>query len=235
MLLPHEFLKHLPDRSNQELFDLLSHEEEYLPEALQAAKAELQKRNVPAEQVSQIESQAKARLEQEIKETKELEQRKLLDEKATQEKIMIYALTSCAAVALAALSSVACGYFANDAEKGIGTGFSPGELKYIPWIVFSISWLSCLKLFTSVVNGWNRPESIVNRPMGSLTLAVFSLVVCFVPFIGLPMAICAVRNSANSDGRGKKCAWVSVVINAAILVLGITIAVISLALHRNRI
>lgn len=40
------------------------------------------------------------------------------------------------AVALAALSYVACGYFANDAAKSITTGFSQGELNIIPGIVF---------------------------------------------------------------------------------------------------
>jgi hypothetical protein len=45
-----------------------------------------------------------------------------------------------AAGALAALSSVVCGYFAD-----IRTGFSQGELKIIPWIVFIITLVSISK------------------------------------------------------------------------------------------
>lgn len=49
------------------------------------------------------------------------------------------------ATALAALSYVVCGYFVNDPAKGISTGFSPGELKVIPWIVFIIVFLAISK------------------------------------------------------------------------------------------
>ena len=43
------------------------------------------------------------------------------------------------ATALAALSYVVCGHFAND-SRGIGVGFSLGELRVIPWIVFIITY-----------------------------------------------------------------------------------------------
>jgi len=53
---------------------------------------------------------------------------------------MRYIIAIVAAGALAALSSVVCGYFAN-----ISTGFSQGELKVIPWIVFIITLVSICK------------------------------------------------------------------------------------------
>ena len=64
------------------------------------------------------------------------------------------------------------------------------------------------------------------------SLAIFSLVLFLLPYVGLPMAICAVRKIAHSDGRlyGKKFAWVSVVVNAlllALMIFGITMAIIS--------
>ena len=52
---------------------------------------------------------------------------------------MKYVVAVVAATALAALSYVVCGHFANDAAKGIGTGFSAGELRIIPWIVFVLA------------------------------------------------------------------------------------------------
>ena len=58
---------------------------------------------------------------------------------------MRYFIALTAAAALAALSSVVCGYFDNDAAKGISTGFSQGELRIIPWIVFTITLVSISK------------------------------------------------------------------------------------------
>lgn len=58
---------------------------------------------------------------------------------------MRYVIAIVVATALAALSSVVCGYFANDPTKGISTGFSQGELKVIPWIVFIITLVSLSK------------------------------------------------------------------------------------------
>jgi hypothetical protein len=58
---------------------------------------------------------------------------------------MRYIIAIVSATALAALSSVVCGYFVNDPAKGISTGFSQGELKVIPWIVFIITLVSLSK------------------------------------------------------------------------------------------
>jgi len=58
---------------------------------------------------------------------------------------MRYVIALTVATALAALSSVVCSYFANNAAKGIGTGFLQGELKIIPWIVFIITLVSISK------------------------------------------------------------------------------------------
>lgn len=58
---------------------------------------------------------------------------------------MKYIVALISATALAALSSVVCSYFANDPTKGITTGFSQGELKIIPWIVFIITLVALSK------------------------------------------------------------------------------------------
>lgn len=49
------------------------------------------------------------------------------------------------AAAIAAFSSVAVGYFANDPAKGITTGFSQGELQIIPFVVFILVFFSMRK------------------------------------------------------------------------------------------
>lgn len=62
------------------------------------------------------------------------------------------------------------------------------------------------------------------------SLAVWSLILCLFPYVGLPMAICAVRTISKSEGRlyGKKLAWASVMVNGlvlAIMIFGITMGV----------
>jgi hypothetical protein len=58
---------------------------------------------------------------------------------------MRYGIALILSTALAALSSVICGYFANDPSRGLTTGFSQGELKIIPWLVFIFSFVSLSK------------------------------------------------------------------------------------------
>jgi hypothetical protein len=56
MPLPQEFWDQLPEKSDKDLYDILAHGQDYLPEALAAVKEELQKRNLPAEKVLQIQA-----------------------------------------------------------------------------------------------------------------------------------------------------------------------------------
>jgi hypothetical protein len=56
MQLPSAFLAELPQRTNEELYDMLAHADDYLPEALEAARAELGKRNLSPERVANLES-----------------------------------------------------------------------------------------------------------------------------------------------------------------------------------
>ena len=56
MALPEEFWAQLPLKTDSELYDMLAHEGDYLPEALAAAKDELGKRNLAPETVAQLEA-----------------------------------------------------------------------------------------------------------------------------------------------------------------------------------
>jgi hypothetical protein len=56
MSLPNDFWERLPLKTDAELYDMLAHQEGYLPEALAAAKDELSKRKLPPERVSQFEA-----------------------------------------------------------------------------------------------------------------------------------------------------------------------------------
>jgi len=74
------------------------------------------------------------------------------------------------------------------------------------------------------------PRGETTRQLSSV--AVFSLVLCLLPYIGLPMAIASARKISKSDGRlyGKTLAWVSVVVNSLLLaamVFGIIMGVLS--------
>ncbi len=60
--LPRDFWEQLQSRSDQDLYEMLANEADYLPEAIAAAREELRKRNLTLEQVTQL--QAVAQLEQ---------------------------------------------------------------------------------------------------------------------------------------------------------------------------
>ncbi len=60
--LPTGFLEELPTETDAELYDILAHQEDYLPAALAAAKAELRKRNLTPERVAQLETSIRSRL-----------------------------------------------------------------------------------------------------------------------------------------------------------------------------
>jgi len=53
------------------------------------------------------------------------------------------------------------------------------------------------------------------------SLAVFSLLLCFFPYFGFPMALLSLRRIAKSESRlyGRTLAWISLVINGVFLVL----------------
>ena len=56
MTLPNDFWEQLPLKTDAELYDMLAHPEDYLPDALAAAKEELGKRNLTVDRVSQLEA-----------------------------------------------------------------------------------------------------------------------------------------------------------------------------------
>jgi hypothetical protein len=58
MSLPKEFWEQLPEKTDGELYDMLAHQADYLPEALDATRDELRKRNLSPERVAQLETTA---------------------------------------------------------------------------------------------------------------------------------------------------------------------------------
>ena len=58
MSLPEDFWEQLPRKTDAELYDMLVHQDDYLPEALAAAKEELQKRNLKPERAIELEAVA---------------------------------------------------------------------------------------------------------------------------------------------------------------------------------
>lgn len=58
---PTEFFQRLPEMSDRQLAEMLTKPEDYLPEALEAARAELRKRSVPVEQIATFDAQGEAR------------------------------------------------------------------------------------------------------------------------------------------------------------------------------
>jgi hypothetical protein len=61
MSLPKDFGEQLPRKTDQELYDLLAHPDDYLPEALEAARGELSQRNLPPERAGQLAAAAQSK------------------------------------------------------------------------------------------------------------------------------------------------------------------------------
>lgn len=69
------------------------------------------------------------------------------------------------------------------------------------------------------------------RPPPQLSsMAVYSLVLCLLPYIGLPLAISSLRRIAKSDGRlyGRRLAWASVIINVLCLLFWLGVVTLTL-------
>ena len=56
MPLPQEFWKELPERTDEQLYDMLANSGDYVSEALEAVREELRKRNLPPERAAQLEA-----------------------------------------------------------------------------------------------------------------------------------------------------------------------------------
>jgi hypothetical protein len=62
MKLPSGFWEQLPGKSAEELYDMLLHEADYLPEALVATRDELARRNLPPPRAAQLQQAAQSNL-----------------------------------------------------------------------------------------------------------------------------------------------------------------------------
>lgn len=60
MSLPQDFWEQLPERTDEELYGMLAHPDDYRPEALEAAKEELRKRNLAPVRTAQLEAVAQS-------------------------------------------------------------------------------------------------------------------------------------------------------------------------------
>ena len=115
-------------------------------------------------------------------------------------------------------------------------GYSGGTLVGISLVILFIPFFSLLTIAVvdrkvyDTIKETQAPPGEIKRQLSSL--AVFSLVLCLLPCVGLPMAIASVRKISKSEGRlyGKTLAWVSVVINGlllAMMIFGITMGILS--------
>jgi hypothetical protein len=59
MALPQEFWKKFRETTDEQLFDMLAHSDDYVPEALEAVRVELRKRGLAPEKVTQLEATTK--------------------------------------------------------------------------------------------------------------------------------------------------------------------------------
>lgn len=114
--------------------------------------------------------------------------------------------------------------------------YSGGTLVGISLVILFIPFFSLLTIAIvdrkvyDAIREKETPSGQIKRQLSSL--AVFSLVLCLLPYVGLPMAIAAVRRISRSEGRlgGKTLAWISVVVNSLLLamtILGITIGILA--------
>jgi hypothetical protein len=66
MPLPHDFTKRLTEATDEQLYDMLAHDADYLPEALAAARMEIQRRNIGPTLHPQLEARSEAISAQEV-------------------------------------------------------------------------------------------------------------------------------------------------------------------------
>lgn len=71
MPLPHGFEKALTEKSDEELFDMLAHGADYLPEGLAVIRTEAQRRNLSAERVTELDTRSQAICAQEVQAAQE--------------------------------------------------------------------------------------------------------------------------------------------------------------------
>jgi hypothetical protein len=71
MTLPTDFWNQLSARSDEELYDMLSHEQDYQPEALVAAREELARRKLAPERVTALEGRAQSEKARELSKAEE--------------------------------------------------------------------------------------------------------------------------------------------------------------------
>jgi hypothetical protein len=67
MPLPPDFQKQLGERTDADLYDMLAHRDDYLPEALDAAREEIGRRNLSPDKVVQLQAAVEAQKSQEDK------------------------------------------------------------------------------------------------------------------------------------------------------------------------
>lgn len=60
MSLPQEFWEQLPQQTDAGLYTMLSHQADYLPEAIEAAKEELRKRKLTEPRAAQLEAESQS-------------------------------------------------------------------------------------------------------------------------------------------------------------------------------
>ena len=62
MSLRQEFWEDLAERSDEQLYDILAHADDYVPEALEAVRVELRKRDLPPEKATELKVAAQQKL-----------------------------------------------------------------------------------------------------------------------------------------------------------------------------
>jgi hypothetical protein len=67
MPLPPNFRERLAETTDANLYDILAHPEDYIPEALDATREEIQRRNLSADKIAQLRSDSEAQKSNEDK------------------------------------------------------------------------------------------------------------------------------------------------------------------------
>ncbi len=228
MQAPQDLAQRIADKHNDELLAMLASPDDWTPEALEAAKAELRARNVDTGIPAALAKQDVAAVTAPPPDWNSEEIRK-----KRYDYLVVFLLMIITSIVGSGFG-MNIGFLANLVLGGIFLtifvtvvqrvlGYSTVTLLGLSLVILFVPFLSLLliaivdrKVYDAIRQG--EPLQSPIRPQLS-SLAVCSLVLCLLPYIGLPMAIYAVRRITHSNGRlyGEKCASVSVVVNAAFL------------------
>lgn len=230
MNTPRDLADKMAAKTDHELQAMFSRPDDWTPLALDAARAEIQRRNLSPIEVA-VQPTPKEWDIESVKHRRKIWLTFLFVDLAALVTFTFIFGSGAAIVAHAVCVAIFLSLYLPVAKRVLNPSDYSVTGIFIGTLLFPLfGWAYADRKIYDAIR--QKASPLTSAKPQLISLAVFSLVLCLLPYAGLPMAICAVRRIGRSNGQlyGKKLAWVSVIINAAVLALmifGITMGILS--------